>query len=355
MLLDRIGPEEFEKRELVCGDAYAFQGDERDIMFLSLVAAPNVTIGPLVKESYKRRFNVAASRAKDQVWLFHTATLNDLNKECMRYKLLDYYQNPQPIQYDEIDPSVFESKFEEDVFERIVSKGYRVIPQFKVAKYRLDLVVEGTKTRLAIECDGDEFHGADQYEKDMARQRNLERCKWAFWRIRGCEFYRDPVAALEPLWQKLEEMEIYPKKPDKDTHGSPQSEAEPMDNDQAREEYRESQTRDSGFYSGNGAIDSDGEDGTGGCQVRVDEDYTEEHKESDDDVDFVSTFSADTWFDLARWAKLQDNFQGWERKLLYHIGIRVSRNKKLTPKQAKQVRRLYQEAMNLGYRKPQSL
>ena len=30
---------EIEKRRLICGDSYAFQGDERDIMFLSMVAA----------------------------------------------------------------------------------------------------------------------------------------------------------------------------------------------------------------------------------------------------------------------------------------------------------------------------
>ncbi len=40
LLLEKIGPEEMEKRHLVCGDAYAFQGDERDVMFLSLVSAP---------------------------------------------------------------------------------------------------------------------------------------------------------------------------------------------------------------------------------------------------------------------------------------------------------------------------
>lgn len=37
-LLDRLGAEEIERRRLVCGNPYSFQGDERDVMFLSLVA-----------------------------------------------------------------------------------------------------------------------------------------------------------------------------------------------------------------------------------------------------------------------------------------------------------------------------
>src|SRR6202165_4850975 len=67
MLLERVGPEEIQRRNLVCGDAYAFQGDERDVMLLSMVSAPaeRVHIGVLAKPADERRFNVAASRAKE--------------------------------------------------------------------------------------------------------------------------------------------------------------------------------------------------------------------------------------------------------------------------------------------------
>ena len=69
LLLEQLGPEEMEKRQIVCGNAYAFQGDERDVMFLSMVTAVSEgrTIGVLSSESAKRRFNVSASRAKDQM------------------------------------------------------------------------------------------------------------------------------------------------------------------------------------------------------------------------------------------------------------------------------------------------
>lgn len=58
-LLERIGAEEMERRRLVCGNLYSFQGDERDIMFLSLVAATNERIGSFTKPADERRFNVA--------------------------------------------------------------------------------------------------------------------------------------------------------------------------------------------------------------------------------------------------------------------------------------------------------
>ncbi len=231
LLLDKIGPEEMERRHLVCGDAYAFQGDERDVMFLSLVSAPgeDVRIGTLTSERDKRRFNVAASRAKDQMCLFHTATLNDLSPVCLRYKLLEYCLNPQVqpttiagLAPDELrrlarsrerdqrtPPHPFESWFELDVFVRVAERGYRVIPQFEVAGYRIDLVIEGMQGRLAVECDGDSWHGLDRYDGDMARQRMLERCQWTFWRVRGSTFYRDPDGALAGLWGTLARLGIH--------------------------------------------------------------------------------------------------------------------------------------------------
>jgi very-short-patch-repair endonuclease len=209
MLTNRIGAEEVERRCLICGDAYDFQGDERDIIFLSMVAAPNERIGALVKEADKRRFNVAASRARDQLWVFYSATLNDLNPECMRYKLLSYCIERKPVETP-IDETVFDSQFERDVYTNIKSRGYKVIPQYKVANYKIDLVVEGLKSRLAVECDGDEWHTSETFEKDFFRQRMLERCGWTFFRISGSEYYRDSEKTLKKLWPKLEALEIKP-------------------------------------------------------------------------------------------------------------------------------------------------
>lgn len=71
-LVEELGVEEMEERKLICGNPYHFQGDERQIMFLSMVAAPNARIGALADYAAQRRFNVAASRAQDQMWLFHS-------------------------------------------------------------------------------------------------------------------------------------------------------------------------------------------------------------------------------------------------------------------------------------------
>jgi very-short-patch-repair endonuclease len=109
----------------------------------------------------------------------------------------------------------FDSQFERDVFEIINHRGYFVRTQVAVGdptnhRYRIDLVVEGMQGRLAVECDGDQWHGPERYEQDMSRQRDLERAGWQFVRVRGGDFYRDQGRTMQPLWSELERLGIRP-------------------------------------------------------------------------------------------------------------------------------------------------
>ena len=228
-LLERLGAEEMERRRLVCGNPYNFQGDERHVMFLSVVAANNERMGPLTKAADERRFNVAASRACDQMFLFHSVTQEDLSQSDLRRRLLQFFESTTPHEIVGIDreslelraaqdnravinpPFSFESWFEVDVALEIVRRNFTVQPQYEFAGKRIDLVVEGGGARLAVECDGDKWHGADQYEADMQRQRQLERCGWEFFRVREAVFYANKEVALEKLWQALEERGIFPR------------------------------------------------------------------------------------------------------------------------------------------------
>ncbi|MFB1081569.1 AAA domain-containing protein [Jeotgalibacillus sp. JSM ZJ347] len=212
-LIETLGAEVMEDRKIISGDAYDFQGDERDVIFLSMVASATgqTRLTALTDMKARQRFNVAASRAKDQLWLVHSLTVNDIsNRDCMRYQLLSYFANPLKEE-TESNREKCESEFERQVFDRITARGYQVIPQFEVAGYRLDLVVQGEKSRLVVECDGDYWHTSpEDQERDFLRERVLQRAGWHFWRVLGSTFYHDPEKALESLWNRLEDMEIYP-------------------------------------------------------------------------------------------------------------------------------------------------
>ncbi len=247
-LLETLEPECIEERQLICGDAYAFQGDERHIMFLSMVAAAGEgRIGVLANEAARQRFNVAASRAQDQMWLFHSATLDVLSPACMRHHLLGYMLNPVRRTIEE-GQQRFDSQFERHVLQLIQDRGFHVRTQVCIGdptnhRYRIDLVVEGMQGRLAVECDGDQWHGPDRYEHDMARQRDLERAGWQFVRIRGGEFYRDQSKAMEPLWAELDRLGIRPGGIDESAgEPPPPAERQKLKDNEAEELIREDAT-----------------------------------------------------------------------------------------------------------------
>lgn len=223
-LLNRLPREEWNIRHLRCGDAADFQGSERDVMFLSMVAAPEPgrRLTALTQDLYVQRYNVAVSRAKDQVWVFHSVDRQDLhNQDDMRFHLLDYCYGVinrgqstdagscECVPDDHL-VAPFDSLFEQRVYNRLVDRGYTVLPQYDAAGYQIDLVVVGGHTRLAVECDGDHWHGPDAFERDLGRQRDLERCGWRFFRIRESDFYVDQSAVLNDLCSTLTKWSIHP-------------------------------------------------------------------------------------------------------------------------------------------------
>jgi very-short-patch-repair endonuclease len=211
LLRKHISPDRYELHRVLCGNAAQFQGDERDVIFISLV--DTAQRGPLSlrdQELFKQRFNVAASRARDQMWVVHSLNPhNDLKADDLRRQLIEHAQDPSRLMRAlEEKEKRSQSVFEREVMKRLIAAGYSVAPQWRVGSFRIDLVVEGDGKRLAIECDGDRYHPLEKLSDDMDRQSVLERMGWIFTRIRGTEFFRSPDRAMKPVFEKLQFLEI---------------------------------------------------------------------------------------------------------------------------------------------------
>jgi len=221
ILRQRLEPAEYRRRQILCGDSAQFQGDERDVMFMSVVDSPPEQPplsmrqeGP--KKIFKKRFNVAASRARNQMWVVHSLNHEtDLQVGDYRRCLIEHALDPEAWERElqkrlaNVDPR---SKiFEGTVLRRLTERGYNVLPQHQAGAYYIDLVVVGSGRRLAIECDGEVAHPPEKLQEDMDRQAILERLGWTFVRIRGSLFFRDEERALEPVFRRLQELSIAPE------------------------------------------------------------------------------------------------------------------------------------------------
>lgn len=215
LALQLIGPMELAARRFAAGSPPQYQGDERDVILLSMVDVPSGTGTPLrmrQEPAFKQRYNVAASRARDQMWLVHSLDpANDLKEGDLRRALIAHVRDPEArLRREREALARAESPFEEAVTKHLVAAGYAVTPQVWVGNYRIDLVVTSGAQQVAIECDGDRYHGVEEIPADMARQAVLERAGWRFVRIRGTRFFRDPEATMAWVRGELERLGVQP-------------------------------------------------------------------------------------------------------------------------------------------------
>jgi very-short-patch-repair endonuclease len=224
LLRQRLPAEEYQLRQILCGTPAHLQGDERDVVFLSLIDTRTDAPLPLrdpdaQMRMFKRRFNVAASRARDQMWVVYSLDPHtDLKPGDIRRQLIEHALDPKSWSRElekrlpKIDSET--EAFEGAVLHRLVERGYKVQAKVSVGSYHLALVVVGGSRRLAVECDGDNFQDQERLRENMERQAILERLGWKFVRVRGSLFFRDPDRALAPVFRRLEELGIHPESAD---------------------------------------------------------------------------------------------------------------------------------------------
>lgn len=157
------------------------------------------------------KVNLPALRIR--MYLFRSVTESSFSEDTLNAKLIRHFRQPfhQGVRKVGALREQCESGFELEMFDELVKRGYRVQPQVPCAGYRINFVVEGSEgRRLAIECDGDRFHGPGQWSDDMARQRVLERAGWTFWRCFASSFVRHRVTVLNDLIATLNNLGIQP-------------------------------------------------------------------------------------------------------------------------------------------------
>jgi very-short-patch-repair endonuclease len=206
--------EQLERRRFVAGNPAQFQGDERDVAILSMVDVPVQGGLPLQERTtFKQRYNVAASRARDQLWLVHSLDpARDLQPNDLRRRLIEHVRHPEALRRA-AEGTRAGSPFEEDVLERLRREGFAAEPQVAVGGYRIDIVVSDGRRQVAIECDGDRLRPPEKIEEDMATQAVLERVGWRFVHVRSTRFCRDPEGTIDWVVKELRRQGVEPKRP----------------------------------------------------------------------------------------------------------------------------------------------
>lgn len=200
------------------------QGDERDVILVSVGYGPTIaggrltsmTFGPVNGEGGERRLNVLFTRARIRCEVFASFDPGDIDASRVSREgpriLRRFLEFAKSGKLDDavITGELADTPFEEDVADVIRSFGFLADPQVGSAGFRIDLGVRhpdkpGTYL-LAVECDGATYHSALwARERDRLRQDVLEHLGWRFHRIWSTDWFYHRRAEIERLRAALAE------------------------------------------------------------------------------------------------------------------------------------------------------
>lgn len=184
------------------------QGDERDVMFISIGYGRNESgriakeFGPLNREGGHRRLNVLITRAKMAMTVFSNFRADELELDAgakhgvRALKNLLKYAETRELECSVETGKATDSPFEDQVMRALQERGYSIEPQVGTAGYFIDLAVRDPalpgRYLLAIECDGAAYHSAKSArDRDRLRQGVLEGLGWRFHRIWSTDWFRN--------------------------------------------------------------------------------------------------------------------------------------------------------------------
>ena len=217
LIVKRIPATEIENHKILCGNSASFQGDERDVMFISLVDSSEENkslrlVGEGVEGAIRKRYNVAISRAKDQLWIVHSIDKNNLKEGDLRKELFEYIDSLKENVFDKTAiENITASDFENEVAIHLLEKHYTIKQKWRVGSYDIDIVAIYEDRKVAIECDGKTLnHTEEEVIANLEEQEILERCGWEFIRVRASEYFRNPEKAIKDLIIQLDDKGVYP-------------------------------------------------------------------------------------------------------------------------------------------------
>jgi hypothetical protein len=207
-----LGATGIETRRFSSGDAAQFQGDERDVMLLSMVDTPLEGTATLrTQPLFRQRYNVAASRARDQLWLVHSIQSDGMLKPGdLRAGLLKHVRSgAQASAATSSTDSI--GMLARAVHAMLLSDGFETEVAVPIGGWRVPLIVRGAGVRVVVECDEEQTVGMIPVSpmRTLEQQAVLERAGWHYVRMAASRWHRNPAAARSRLLELLARHGVY--------------------------------------------------------------------------------------------------------------------------------------------------
>jgi superfamily I DNA and/or RNA helicase/very-short-patch-repair endonuclease len=221
--IEHFAPKEKDKHRYFVKNLENVQGDERDVIVISITYAPKEKNGKLPQnfmqlrgEGFKR-LNVLLTRAKKKMMVFSSFKYGQIKGGPGKPEgvnalrgFLEYAETGSlPKQYVHTGRDA-DSDFEVDVRDGLRRKGYVAEPQIGVSSYRIDLGVHHPdypgEFIMGVECDGATYHSSKSArDRDKLRESVLVSLGWRIERIWSTTWFENPQKEIDRITNLIEE------------------------------------------------------------------------------------------------------------------------------------------------------
>lgn len=102
-------------------------------------------------------------------------------------------------------PRGCESPIETRMFKALKERGLNPICQKHVGYYRIDLVIKAKGVKIAIECDGRDYHfSPEQIKHDRKKDEFMQRRGWIVLRFTGSQIHRNASKCVDRVEEVLD-------------------------------------------------------------------------------------------------------------------------------------------------------
>jgi hypothetical protein len=196
-LTERLPLEAIEKHDLLVATPYGFQGEERDVMLLSLAVDEGSHPQAFRHLSQPDVFNVAVTRARSRQVVFASLHPSKLPEGSLAFRYLSEIDKP----FDAAPQEGPTDELLEQVALRLEAAGIRAHRAFLVAGTTVDLVVEREGAALGIDLIGQP--GSLGAPLDLERYRMLRRAGLSVFPLPLASWLSDESSCLAAIERGL--------------------------------------------------------------------------------------------------------------------------------------------------------
>ena len=153
LLLEKLDSEAINRHKIKIGTPYSFQGEERDVMLISMVVDKNTHHSAHLHLNKRDVFNVAVSRARHQQFIFHSILANEMSKDDLLSKYLQHAKKLKQIHSG--STRIYHDKFLDQVVTVLEEQAYdNIWKDYAIADITLDILLKIGQRYVAIDLVG---------------------------------------------------------------------------------------------------------------------------------------------------------------------------------------------------------